>query len=297
MLPRGEAQLVVTAAEASKLTLSQFTIPFYTKQNGRVFVAGSGVLIVIGDKHFAVTTAHMFDACELARLALCVPSGAEGTTLLPFDKVEYHRPATKDPFHRKDEPFDFCVCELPADMVGPLCQCKKFLRLNQIDPFDKPHPYAWYTVLGYPGALNPTDMANRRLKADAMICCSRPYCGERGEVKNYNPKIHLQMAFAEELCTDGDGEPIPLPHPGGMSGCGMWRLVKAETGRGCWTMDDVQLVAIQQSLHGGVIRGTLIKFPLDLIWRLHERLHAIFDMHYGDKWRECLEDTQLAGGH
>jgi hypothetical protein len=62
MLSNDESQVVVNAAEASKLALSQFTIPFYTKQDGKVFVAGSGVLIQIGEKYFVVTTAHMFGA-------------------------------------------------------------------------------------------------------------------------------------------------------------------------------------------------------------------------------------------
>jgi hypothetical protein len=95
-------------------------------------------------------------------LPLFMTSGIIGETLVPLNGIRIRISQTNDPIYRSDDPFDVCVCELPKDIAAKVRK-RRFLHLNELDPFDSFDPRSWYMVLGCPTQWNPSDDNGKRV--------------------------------------------------------------------------------------------------------------------------------------
>ena len=97
----------------------------------------------------------------------------------------------------------------------------------------------------------------------------------------------IALDFDPATIRDDDGRPAVPPHPAGMSGCGIWRLVEAGTDMNRWKLDDLKLVAINHTLKPTekVLVGTRIRYALQMIYRNHMDLRPVMEMHFGAKAR------------
>jgi hypothetical protein len=264
------------------------TMPLYTMQFGNGIQCGSGVLLQILEKHFIITAAHTFDKLKAAgNLPLFIISGIVGDNLIPLNGITLRSSKTSDPISRHDDPFDICVCELPSEIAIRVKKGKRFLHLNEVDPFDRLEPRSWYMVFGCPTVWNPSDDGGRRVFSTACSLNTFVYCGERGKLPNVETDVEILMDFNQETCVpDNEGDP-GLPDPNGMSGCGIWRLVEAATETTRWKPDDIRLVGIEHTWNKEfhVLRGTRIRFALQLIRLNHTDLWSAFELHYQDRAR------------
>ncbi len=271
----------------SRARISAVTIPLYTKQDRKTLLCGSGVLLQVAEKHFIVSAGHTFDARKMLDLPLWVTDGVVGNSLLPLGQVLIRSSETAVPYHRTDEPFDTAVCELSSETASKIAVQKRFLRLIDVDPWDRQEPRSWYMVYGYPTKLSPADEQSQSINANAVALATFLYCDERGPLDNYDKDVGIALDFDSTTTRDDDGNPAVPPHPGGMSGCGIWRLVEAGTDARRWTVDDVKLVAIDHTLKTGqkVLVGTRIRYALQMIYRNHVDLRPAMEMHFGPNAR------------
>jgi hypothetical protein len=263
------------------------TVPLYTQQHGKTILFGSGVLLQVAEKHFIISAGHNFDIRKMLDLPLWVTDGVVGNRLLSVGQVLVRSSETIVPYHRTDELFDMAVCELSGEVSTQIAAQKRFLRLNDVDPWDRQEPRSWYMVYGYPTKLSPPDEATQSINANAVAFATFIYCDERGELDNFDMEVRIALDFNEATMTDDGGQPATPPDPDGMSGCGIWRLVAAGTDTRRWNLDDVKLVAIN---HGWrkrtkVLVGTRIRYALQMIYRNHLDLRPAIDFHIGPNAR------------
>jgi hypothetical protein len=242
------------------------TVPLYTQQHGKTILFGSGVQLQVEEKHFILSAGHNFDIRRMLDLPLWVTDGVLGNRLLPVGQVLIRSSETKDPYHRTDEPFDIAVCELTEEVGTQISAQKRFLRLTDVDPWDRQEPRSWYMVYGYPTKLSLPDEASLSINGNAVAFCTFIYCDERGELDNFEKEVRIALDFDEATVRDDAGQPASPPDPDGMSGCGIWRLAEAGTDTMRWKTDDVKLVAID---HGWrkrtkVLVGTRIRYALQM---------------------------------
>jgi hypothetical protein len=263
------------------------TMPFYTMQNNKGIQCGSGVLLQVGEKHFIVTAAHTFDILTKADLGVGITNGVINDKLIELNNITVRTSQTTDPIDREDDPFDIAVLELPGDVGVEVSRGKRFLHLNELDPFDRQDPRSWYMVFGYPTAWNPSDDEGKRVHSTACSLNTFLYCGERGKLPRECPVTEILMDFKKEHCIpDKEGDPDP-PNPNGMSGCGIWRLAHAGIETTRWKPGDARLVGIEHTWNKDfhVLRGTRISCALQLIYRHHKDLRPAFEFHYGPRAR------------
>jgi len=267
--------------------IAKVTVPLFTEQFGKTFVCGSGVLLQIAEKGFIVSAGHTFDARKIANLPLWVTNGVVDSKLLPLGEVTIRSSATNDPVDRTDEPYDIAVCELPAETTAQIVGEKQFLRLIDVDPWDRQDPRSWYKVFGFPTALSPADEAAKRIPSHAVALATFLYRDERGPLDRFEPDVGIAVDFDTTNMRADDGSPAVPPHPGGMSGCGIWRIVEADTETNAWKLDDVKLVAIEHTLKTGkkVLVGTRIRYALQMIYRNHPDLRPAMEMRFGQRAR------------
>jgi hypothetical protein len=258
--------------------LIEWTVPFYAMQFGDMKQCGTGVLLEIGDRQFILTAAHTFDELKAAELTLEIITDNSGG---PRGTITRRSSATKDPIDRSDDPFDISVLELSPDMKEKLGG-KRFLHLSDVDPWDKRDPRSCYMVLGFPTVENPSDNAARKVSGRAMAFTTFIYLDERGEVPCLDREVQYLLDFGSENTIDDAGKLGAPTAPHGMSGCGIWRLAGAGCSMDRWRFDDVKLVGIQHGRNKDlqVLRGTRIRYALQLIYRNHEKLQPIMDWHF-----------------
>lgn len=210
--------------------IAKVTVPLFTEQFGKTFVCGSGVLLQISEKGFIVSAGHTFDARKIANLPLWVTNGVVDSKLLPLGEVTIRSSATNAPVDRTDEPYDIAVCELPAKTTAQIVGEKQFLRLIDVDPWDRQDPRSWYKVFGFPTALSPADEAAKRVPSDAVALATFLYRDERGPLDRFEPDVGIAVDFDMTNMRADDGSPAVPPHPGGMSGCAPRKGFEPETG-------------------------------------------------------------------
>jgi hypothetical protein len=267
--------------------IGAITIPLYTEQWGKTILFGTGILLQIAAKHFIVSAGHNFDARRMCDLPLWVTDGVLGNRLLPVGQVLIRSAATNDPYYRNDEPFDLAVCELSSEVAERIAVSKRFLRLLDVDPWDKQEPRSWYMVYGFPTSLSPADEGSRSINSNAFAIATFLYCDERGVLDNYDRAVSIALDFDPTNIRDDAGREAVPPEPNGMSGCGIWRLVEAGTDTRMWTPEKVKLVAIDHSVRRRtrVLIGARIRYALQMIYRNHPDLRSAMEMSLGPNAR------------
>jgi hypothetical protein len=258
------------------------TVPFYAEQGGAAVQCGSGVLLEVAHRQFVLTAAHVSDIQIVHHLPFFVSNTAAGESLIPFEKVILRTSQMPASGCRKDDPFDICVGELPQAIVTQLRVGKRFCHLRDIDPVDTQVNGSWYFVLGFPTAANPSDINARRVSTNVFAYGSIKYDGERGDLQRYDPHLEFALDFSLLRNTDDDGNPVTPPPPGGMSGCGIWRLASGGSSIPLWTPEDKRLVAIQHTWNKEVeaLRATRIEYALQIIYEKYPDLRAAMRLNH-----------------
>jgi hypothetical protein len=198
--------------------------PVHTQGEPRQY--GSGVLLRVADARFVVTANHV---CRLflEQGCSCFLSGAE--KLIPLGNAKVWRL----------ESSDLAVIRLTESVWTALSPGKSFARLPELDGRDETHEVGGiYCVFGYPSDSSTTDHEARMHKMVAEHVWGIPYGAHKQPLLSFDPTRHIAIEFREGS----------HPHPGGMSGCGMWRVLKAGVPGATWFTDDIRLVAIEHTL-------------------------------------------------
>jgi hypothetical protein len=256
------------------------TVPLYKGNMETVEKTGSGVLLAIADHRFLLTAAHVadFSAIHPQYLAPCTLDAPP----IPLDEVKiYTSPIPpgvdrEDAHMRKVDPFDVAVFELLPSVAEKITEPRRFIRLMDIDASTEQIP-GLYIVTGYPIEFTKPNFSHKLIYSKPLPYVTGLYQG--GCEPHWGSFIALEYSYQS---VDVDGALQQMPHPSGMSGCGIWRLAEASKPADLWKPTDVRLVAIEHtwSRKNGAILGTFVRYALSMIYNNYPSLRPVFELAY-----------------
>ncbi len=272
--------------------ISKVTMPLFAEANGQAWLCATGVLLRVRTRHFILTAAHVFDNWSTRPIPINITDGVNGNLLFPIGEVTLRRSPTADPRDRPaDDPYDICVCDISQATAERIVVGNRFrfLELTEVDPWDKQDPRSWYTVFGFPGELNRTELAPMVLGSNACSYATFLYLGGRGEIpwNDADRGVGILMDYGPNTTRNDSGQTVIPPHPFGMSGGGMWRVAEYGTNMGDWSVKSLKLIGIQSAVYEPeqALRGTRVEHALGFIYRGHEDLRSEIERHNGQE--EC----------
>lgn len=282
---------VRTMHQGASAALQPLTVALYgakSEEESVPAIGGSGVLARIGPVPMILTAAHVVDISLRGGVTLYVTDGTPGAPLLPLTgctAVTSLSPSG-DQKHA-DDPYDLGVIQLTAELAARLAPPRGYLTLRDIDPYDPGTPGSYPFVLGFPDEAIIPNSEKCTVKSPLLPYGSSIYAGDRGAPNNYDEGIHVAMDFQSEGTIDDDGNPAKLLDPHGLSGCGIWRLHRANDPFGGWTPNRIKLIAIEQARQpeGQILKGTQVKHLLSLISSAWPGLQAAVEGQFGTGWK------------
>ncbi len=259
------------------------TFPFYQLAKGGQVLFGTGVLLQIGDRTFAISAAHVFDVVEevlrlgdRAVIHTCDPAA-------PFLDISMWRVyKSKAPGgDRAVDWLDLAIAELPAEATARL-RHRRPVRLSEIEVHDRHLVSGRYLVFGYPKMGSTLEENTNTLAYGILPYISTVYQGQRGELPGYDGDLEIALDFVPEDTTDHDGKPRPIFHPEGISGCGIWRLFEDPSQMDNWDTGLLKLVGIQHTWNHRiqVLRGSRFDCALFLIAEHYPELRPALRVRY-----------------
>lgn len=266
-------RLIKKCAAESAGEIAKVTVPLYGLQDDEIKRDRTGVLYRIADHHFILTAAHGLRKIIQAHVPL------------------YIRPARPDqePIHLLDCRFhsteergrDVAVIRLTNRVVQDLPPHFEFLGHNRIDLRGEAKE-GLYLLFGYPQEW--PDLPKEGIHhTKAMVFASRPYTAERNPDAFFAADVHIALTFDRKAIDLDAQSEYSLPHPGGISGCGLWRAADWRTLAGAtWSLGELRRVALQHRWfpNRNYVQGTRIKYALQLVVDnypgLRERMRLIY---------------------
>jgi hypothetical protein len=258
--PIPKERLNECAAEIAKATM-----PLYALSDGKLSLERSGVLLRVAERHFMLTCAHdIRDRFIKHKLPAYLGRMTEETSHLirltncPMVRVE-------------TDCVDLAVIELAKDVVEQLLPTNRFISISEMDLRPVPLP-GCYLVLGFPTVDTTMDEAGRGVKTLGLWYVTVLHRGELHPNTKYDSRIHIVLNYGKEAIGENE-EPSVVPHPGGLSGCGIWRLTNDENWDN-WKPEDVKLVAIQHRYDKDrdYVMGSWVHLAIQMIWHRCEDL-------------------------
>lgn len=240
------------------------TAPLATIED-RVTDIRSSVLIQIGEFKFIVTAAHDVGA-----------QIDEGLPLFVLMRNKCDRPVAlhhEQFYATKESSIDLAVARLHPSTVEHLKDAYRYVSLPQMmSRHDPGHKGAFYTLAGFPSANYGKDHEG----VDRADNWKYLTFGFLGEPVDYNPEIHLNLAYD----TDSKDEEGKIIDPHGLSGCGVW-YVGNPFSNTVVTPDEFRLVAIQTKWNEKrqYVKTTWINSVLRIIWRYHPEARPALEQH------------------
>lgn len=241
-------------------------------RRGEPELVGSCVLMRIGERHFALTAAHVTDT--LVERGHIMLGGTQSLVELAPKAYGTEIPAGGT---RDDDRIDLSFVELTDEQATDLGEC---LWLSPTDiEVEKIPPGAEqpYLAIGYPWRKARLVRAEGRLGtvpngfAD-MLAGEKLYAAT-----GYDPEKHVLVNFHRKRVVSKAGRGVPMVKPHGMSGGGLWRFDSLVTGL---PRQSDRLAGILTTWHGGmhkVMVATRAHVALILICQVHpELLPAVF---------------------
>jgi hypothetical protein len=179
---------------------------------------------------------------------------------------------------------DLAVIELERDVVEKLLPTNRFISIAEMDVQTLVRP-AFYLLDGFPSEDTTMDEERHGVKTMGLWYVTVLHRGELHPNTKYDPRIHLVLNFGKEAVGQ-DGERSAVPHPSGMSGCGIWRLTNAENWEN-WTPEDVKLVAIQHSYdpERDYVMGSWVQLAIQILWHCCEDLRPAMQIEVPPTWQ------------
>lgn len=245
-----------------------YTTALLAEKEGRLGVAGSGVLFKVFTEHAILTAGHVAVQMRAFREGrLFARNPATGQIWL-LEKVEYAA--------NEREPADVGLIWMPHDLGLRLGAPENYLDLDQIDSTELSIPGRSYLVAGFPQELYLQEL--RRLRILRYL--TRGYAGQRGELKAFDPSSDLLLSHHPEPKVH-DGVDVAGVSRKGMSGGGIWRFF-APGASTPWTPQDLRLVGLQHEhwKRPGILRGSRIGLALRLAAESRPDLSVLLRQHH-----------------
>lgn len=179
---------------------------------------GSCVLLRVGDRHFALSAAHVFDSMEENELYI-----AGETHLLSLPRNWYGTPMPASG-KREDDKIDVAFLEVPDSVVAEMGNCLWLAPENLVRPGGT-HATRLYCTIGY-----PVRRSRVRSAALSVAAPADSYAGVSVDDPavfahlGLSPNTHILISFDREKIISPHGVRVPTVKPYGKSGGGLWRF-------------------------------------------------------------------------
>lgn len=245
-------------------------------EDGKIHVAGTGVLFDIAGVKFLFCAHHVFELHKRSQIQISALDASEAILLFGVASPVAHLRADEfDP--SKD--FDIAAVRLSHPVIEYLAQHgKRFMNRTGVGDVDHYNDISHAAVCGFPDAR--LDLA--RELVNSLTFSSLLFRPEPGHGRSFDGTIHVGMTYktVPNHNIGEDGKPLAdSPYPGGMSGCGMWMIHDKPFKGFTWSTDQIKLVGIQHKWIGkSVLVGTRIEFLLGGLKKKFPELRAALDL-------------------
>jgi hypothetical protein len=206
---------------------------------------GTGVLLEIGDTMFILTAAHVLDV-EASDILLIWPNRSREHIVL--NSMERN-------LSKEKNSVDLGMVRLSGYARTRILQEREAAKLSEMDIGSMIHN-ALYAIFGYPKELSKPEGTLGDRISNAVLYPTVPH-PSGFDTSSDDISIELQFGFN---CVDSDGAASEMPYPGGISGCGIWKLSDEFGVPTSWKPENIKLVGIVHSLIGeSALKGTRIK--------------------------------------
>lgn len=244
----------------------EHTLPIHVVHgDGAPIAHGTGVLLRIADASFLMSCAHVLKKASEPDARLLIPS-EDGTPLVVLGGVDYR--------WTEDERVDLGCALLPADVVPLVPSSKKFLRLSDLD-LDRTLRKGVYNVTGYP--VETTERKNNNINSSPISFTTYLH---PDRLDDHVETVTIALIFEANATGDLTGKPSRMPHLGGISGCGIWRLADMDhPAPRSWSPEEhVKLVGIEHGFVPGAIKGSHVAELIHMIGIDFPDLRASIDL-------------------
>lgn len=234
----------------------------------------------IAGEYFVLTAAHVTRPATDFGFAQYIAPRIPKAPLIRLDDAVAH---ATDP----EDPWDLAAVHLPKSTAEKIAEGRKFLRLVQLDHSDGHDKDDILALVGYPEANMVHDTFKRSVRTKPLPYLTVWYGGDRGPIPDSDPGLHLLVEFTRRESVNQSGEEVEVPAPFGISGCGIWRLMNGKSRKNSWTSNEIRLIGIQHSWMRSlnVLKGTKIKYAIEVIYRQRPDLRKAIHISWGDSWR------------
>jgi hypothetical protein len=232
-----------------------------TETGDRPYILATGVPLKCGDHRLILTASHVLDEIRKHQAAVYIRPGTTGGPLVPLDPLGFHRSALPLSGSRIHDQYDLAVINIPSAIADDNALGITYAEFTNIDPYDDAPNGSYFFFHGFPSENLRVNKRKRTVHCESLPYGTFVYDGSRGEYPQHED-VHLDLDFHPRMAANEVGRRVRLPDPRGISGCGIWRLMKAGTSSSAWTVDQIRLVAIEHRYNSDlhVLRGTRIKY-------------------------------------
>ncbi len=260
-------------AEHCAAAVDNVTVRLFGVQENEVKRDRTGVLYRVADEHFVLTASHDLQEIIDRQIPLfLLPSRSEQEPI-PLIDCQFH--GTEK--HGRD----VAAIRLTDHVVTSLPPPLEFLGHNSVD-LNINQATGPFVIFGYPMQW-PDQQEEGIHHTKAMVFVASPYTGERHAEAFYDPKVNVVLGFDRSAVDLDAHADFTLPHPGGISGCGIWRSADwSELPSRSWTNTKPRLVALQHHYFkkSKYVQGTWVAYALDLIVDSYPELRRSMTLIY-----------------
>jgi hypothetical protein len=189
------------------------TCQFFLNKNGEPKARGTGVCLLIFNRYFVLTAAHVAEDYEGPLYIKC----ANG--LLAFD----HNIISNKVNLRDDDRIDFAILELPEKTVKQLAGYYQFIESNQLGINHTLELTPHYVAYGYPASQTRIIRGTNSIEDQASFIAVAPCATTDYSRFGCNPSNNIIVKYPQKRMVSMDTEKRGTgPSPHGMSGGGLW---------------------------------------------------------------------------
>ncbi len=244
-------------------------------QRGKIIHDRTGVLYRIHDEHFILTAAHDLSVWLKHGIPLGVwVNRPDVPPISVLDAVFYCTSESRE---------DVAAIHLPSSVAAEVSKYKSFVSHDQIElSNDINGPMVFF---GYPLTWAADHVSEDRLESQALSLLTVPYEGTTKPGGIFDPDLHSLLQCDRIAINNSTRQHGDLPHPKGMSGCGIWQVADFDRETGeviSRSKGNASLVAIEHHYDAerGYVITTKIGHVLNVIYQNFPDLKGPMNLIY-----------------